>query len=352
MTSLMSGLRDLHSNGDYFLPKSFKTVLNAQSRYLDSVLGNEETCGVRKVLELCGDCWLHSFDKEELQKSTKCSACQVSTIVCGYHRCGSRVIVSSLMGKRSPFRLHCCPVCQVSKKTMKTRRVFVFDIKSYIAKFFANEDLCRKALEPFKGFVDETIFRPIAGDWVTEWVKHFESLEYKSEVWHGERFYNHPVWTEKASIRSLLLSVFFDNFPPFKKSSSYSMGILSASVLNLSNENRAARGQSWPLAIIEGPKGVGPTYFALKDIFEQMAELYDSGMLVDDTLTKRQITVYASLALVIADNPALAKIGSHKGHSSYYSCHRCGHIGHLGMPPKKTLTILRVTTILHFTLDL
>ena len=329
MTSLMSGLRDLHSNGDYFLPKSFKTVLNAQSRYLDSVLGNEETCGVRKVLELCGDCWLHSFDKEELQKSTKCSACQVSTIVCGYHRCGSRVIVSSLMGKRSPFRLHCCPVCQVSKKTMKTRRVFVFDIKSYIAKFFANEDLCRKALEPFKGFVDETIFRPIAGDWVTEWVKHFESLEYKSEVWHGERFYNHPVWTEKASIRSLLLSVFFDNFPPFKKSSSYSMGILSASVLNLSNENRAARGQSWPLAIIEGPKGVGPTYFALKDIFEQMAELYDSGMLVDDTLTKRQITVYASLALVIADNPALAKIGSHKGHSSYYSCHRCGHIGHL-----------------------
>ena len=46
MTSLMSGLRDLHSNGDYFQPKSFKTVLNAQSRYLDSVLGNEETCGV------------------------------------------------------------------------------------------------------------------------------------------------------------------------------------------------------------------------------------------------------------------------------------------------------------------
>lgn len=91
------------------------------------------------------------------------------------------------------------------------------------------------------------------------------------------------------------------------------MGVLSASVLNLSNTNRAARRQSWPLAIIEGPKGVSPTFFALKDVFEQMAELYDNGMLVDDGLTKRQITVHAALALVIADNPAPRKKDTKNG---------------------------------------
>ena len=328
MTNLMAGLRELHCTAGHFLPQHFKTVIKAQAKFFDTVLLGDAVNGVRKVLELCGRCWMHEFDNDDLSGAKMCVHCRVSTIVCGYHRCRSRIIVSSLMGSRSPFQLPLCPICEVSKKTVKTRRVFLFDIKSYIAKFFANEELCKSALQPFNGFVDETNAMHLHG-WHAEWVQAMESLTYKSEIWHGQRFYNHPIWSEKGSMRSLLLSVFFDNFPPFKRNSSYSMGVLSASVLNLSNVNRAARGQSWPLAIIEGPKGVGPTFYALKDVFEQMAELYDTGMLVDDSLTKRQITVHAALALVIADNPALAKIGAHKGHSSYHSCHRCGHIGHL-----------------------
>ena len=328
MTHLMTGLRELNCTAGYYLPQHFKYVTKAQGRFFNSMLGGDAVNGVRKIFELCGNCWLHELDKDALSGANTCVECRVPTIVCGYHRCRSRIIVSSLMGSRSPFKLPLCPVCEVSKKTMKTRRVFLFDIKAYVAKFFADKNLCKSALQPFDGFVD-TNDAMHSKEWHPEWVNAIESLTYKSEIWHGERFYNHPIWSEKGSMRSLLLSVFFDNFPPFKRNSSYSMGVLSASVLNLSNTNRAARGQSWPLAIIEGPKGVGPTFFALKDVFEQMAELYDNGMLVDDGLTKRQITVHAALALVIADNPALAKIGAHKGHSSYYSCHRCGHIGHL-----------------------
>ena len=331
MTDLMAGLRELNCAADFYLPKHFKTVTKAQAQYFDDLLGNRQINGVRKVLELCGNCWFHEFDQDDLQGAYKCVECQVATVVCGYHRCRSRIIASSLMGRRSPFKLPRCPVCEVSKKTMKTRRVYLFDIKSYIAKFFANIDLCTKALEPFNGLYDANNSASVthSPEWQVEWAQRLKSLPYKSEIWHGERFHNHPIWSKWGSMRSLLLSVFFDNFPPFKGKSSYSMGVLSASVLNLSNENRAARGNSWPLAIIEGPKGVGPTFFALKDVFEQMAEVYDTGILVEDALSKAQITVHAALALVIADNPALAKIGAHKGHSSYYSCHRCGHVGHL-----------------------
>jgi hypothetical protein len=239
MTDLMAGLRHLNCAADYHLPKHFKTVTKAQARYYDDLLGNGQINGVRKVLEICGNCWFHEFDQDELQGAQTCVECQVATVVCGYHRCRSRIIASSLMGKRSPFKLPRCPVCEVSKKTIKTRRVFLFDVKSYIAKFFSSIDLCTKALEPFNGLYDanDSVSVTHCREWQFEWAQRMKALPYKSEIWHGERFYNHPIWSKWGSMRSLLLSVFFDNFPPFKGKSSYSMGVLSASVLNLSNEN-------------------------------------------------------------------------------------------------------------------
>jgi hypothetical protein len=117
MTHLMTGLRELNCSGGYFLPQHFKSV-----RFYHSMIGGDAVNGVRKVLELCGNCWLHELDKDALSSVSTCVECRVPTVVCGYHRCRSRIIVSSLMGSRSPFNLPRCPVCEVSTKTVKTRR--------------------------------------------------------------------------------------------------------------------------------------------------------------------------------------------------------------------------------------
>ena len=85
MTNLMAGLRELHCTAGHFLPQHFKTVIKAQAKFFDTVLLGDAVNGVRKVLELCGRCWMHEFDNDDLSGAKMCVHCRVSTIVCGYH---------------------------------------------------------------------------------------------------------------------------------------------------------------------------------------------------------------------------------------------------------------------------
>ena len=335
MTRLMSALRDAGLDDKYYLPNKWSSVQIAQARHDEDELGADAVVGVSKVLEFCTACWLHKFTPEEIEDDgSKCSTCRVTVVTCGYHRCREKCIVLSKMGKRSAYSLALCPQCDVSKLTTKTGRVYLFDLDTYIMQFFGDKDQCIDALQPFKGLfsLNDNEFEQADG-WYEAWVRKMEEMLYQSEVWHGRRFFQHPIWTKSNSMRSLLMNVFFDNFPPFKQKYSYTIGLLSTSVLNLSNEKRAARWQSWPLAIVEGPSGIKRTYAALREVMEQFDVAYHHGVEVFDALTNKAIKVRACLTLVIADSPANAKLGEHKSSAAYYGCHRCGHqavpCGHL-----------------------
>ena len=324
----MAALRDVGLEDKYYLPNKWGAVETAQRRHEEMSLGPGAVVGVHKILEFCTACWFHKFSDEDIKGGNKCDTCRVTTVTCGYHRCQKTCIILSKMGKRSAFSLSECSQCHTSKMTTKTARVYLYDLDTHIREFFADEDQCLDALRAFKGLYtldqDENCFEQ-SHCWYDKRVSQTTAMTYKSEVWHGRRFFEHPIWKKTKSMRSLLMNVFFDNFPPFKQKSAYSIGVLSASVLNLSNEKRAARWQSWPLAIIEGPSGVKRTYAALREVMEQFDVAYHHGVNVFDGLTKKEMIVHACLALAIADSPANAKLGEHKSCAAYFGCHRCDH---------------------------
>eukprot|EP00300_Choanocystis_sp_HF-7_P013892 c18491_g1_i2.p1 GENE.c18491_g1_i2~~c18491_g1_i2.p1 ORF type:complete len:325 (-),score=24.71 c18491_g1_i2:550-1524(-) len=129
-------------------------------------------------------------------------------------------------------------------------------------------------------------------------------------------------------MRSLLLIVSLDWFPPFK-SQDYSIGVLSATVANLSVTERAKSEHVWTLAVMEGPKEPKHVLMMLGDVFQELAELETRGIEVFDALTNSTATVHATCCVVAADTPACSKLGEHVSHSGYRCCISCRFMGRL-----------------------
>ena len=336
MAVLMQGLTNVNCTGDFFLPKDFRTVeraiMNSEDSNPHDVDDNDDdtltsTTGV-SVLFVCSKCNLHEFEATSFKSKKPCPQCGVTSVRCGYQRCKAFCIATSTMGNKSINQLTACSHCEAGPTSHRTTRLYFLNFENYVKRFFRSEQACLDAMAPFGSLV--TVLKSshevvTEEDWLDRWISDIKALKYKSENWHGERFHDHPIWKEHG-VRSLLLSLFIDWFPPFKKKN-YSIGVISCSVMNMSCDARGTGAHVWPLAILEGPSTLHSTYVPLRKLCQTFESFYYNGIRVHDALTNSFCTIHGVVAQVIADSPALAKIGMHNGHSSYFGCHRCGHKG-------------------------
>ena len=341
MAALMQGLTSVDCTGGFYLPKDFRTVERAVTRSEQGLhdegtldLTNDDddtlisTTGV-SVLYVCSNCNLHEFEADKVKAKKPCPQCGVTSVRCGYQRCKSFCIATSTLGNKSINQLTICSYCKQGPLSHRTTRLYFLSLENHVKRFFRNNNACLDALAPFSSSlytIDKPSRRVVTDEnWLDRWKSDIKALNYKSENWHGERFYNHPVWKEHG-VRSVLLSLFIDWFPPFKKKD-YSIGVISCSVMNLSCDARGSGFHVWPLAILEGPAQLHSTYVPLRKLCESFESFYNDGIRVFDALTNSFQTIHGVVAQIIADSPALAKIGMHNGHGSYFCCHRCGHKG-------------------------
>ena len=341
MSVLMQGLTNINCANEYYLPKDFRTVEHAMSRAPEQSVHMQDPCtedddddglasatGV-SVLYLCSNCNLHEFEASLIKSKKPCPECGVISVRCGYQRCKSFCVATSTLRNKSIHQLTHCSHCKAGPTAHRTTRLYFLNFENHVKRFFKSEKACLDAMAPFQSLftVSTNGKRTFAAhdDWHDRWISNILALKYKSENWHGKRFYEHPVWKEHG-MRSILLSLFIDWFPPFK-SKSYSIGIISCSVMNLTCDARGTGFHVWPLAILEGPAVLHSTYVPLRKLCQSFESFYNNGIRVFDGLTSTFQTIHGVVAQVIGDSPALAKLGSYNGHGSYFCCHRCGFKG-------------------------
>ena len=284
---------------------------------------------------VCSACAVTSFTLIEITEAVECSACKVAWVRCSFRFCRALCVCTSRLGNRSMNSIVDCLACNLSAKSDYTARSYVLDLKKSIQSLFLNPTAIRNALAPWSEdgrtfFAGGTAGRAVAPclGWLTQWRDHVRSLPYKSESWHGDRFLTHPIW-QKHGMRSLLLVLYLDWFPPFDITNPYTVGLLSVSVLNFSCHERARAGAIWPLMVLSGPSQIPRMFSVMKDVLSAVNDMFINGIMVYDELTKAKIRVHIQVAQVVADRPAAAKIGEYKGHSAYFACHRCYYKGSL-----------------------
>ena len=292
---------------------------------------------------VCSACALTTFTMEEINGAQKCEVCEVPWVRCSFRFCGVVCVCTSRLGNQSLNGLVVCLRCSVGSDSAYTARHIVFSLKRSIQSFFQNAVAAKNALAPwdsdgckfFSGGSPGHPIKPNSEKWISEWSTHVRGLPYKSESWHGERFLAHPIWKEHG-IRSLLLALYLDWFPPFDASNPYSVGVMSVGILNYSCVERARIGAIWPIMVLSGPKQLSHMYAAMKNVLASINDMSVEGVMVFDELTKSRLRVHVAVAQVVADRPAASKIGEYKGHSAYFACHRCYYkasiCGHVQQP--------------------
>ena len=281
---------------------------------------------------VCSACALTTFKIRDINSAQGCEACEVPWVRCSFRFCGEMCVCTSRLGNRSLNSLVVCLRCSLGSKSAYTARHYVYSLKRSIQSLFQNAEAITNALAPwnsdgrkfYSGGVPGQPVVPTSGNWLSEWADHIRSLPYKSENWHGERFLAHPIWKEHG-IRSLLLVLYLDWFPPFGISNPYTVGVMSVGIMNYSCVERGRTGAIWPIMILSGPKQLHHIYGATKEMLAAVNDMYVNGVMVYDDLTKSKLKVHVAFAQLVADRPAASKIGEYKGHSSYFACHRCNY---------------------------
>ena len=335
MSALMQGLSEFDCTGGFYVPKDFRTVHSAfvNETEDDGDVSEADSVSGVTIKFFCEACCMHEFEKVQIDAKQPCLVCNVVTVTCAFMRCRAVCVATSRLGKKSIHQLTLCPQCAAGPRSSKTTRIYFFDLESQVRRFFRNRLASESALAPFHVDDNVPLFRIDESSntlvekpgWIDLWKDHINAANYKSESWHGSRFFNHPIWKEHG-MRSLLLSLFIDWFPPFKKKG-YSVGVVSCAVLNLPLSCRNRGFNVWPMAILEGPGLLHSTYVPLRPLCQRFEDFFNNGIRVLDALTHSMVTVHGVVAQVIGDCPALAKVGMHNGPSSYFSCHRCGFKG-------------------------
>ena len=283
------------------------------------------------VATVCGNCFLFRFNEDSLKLATRCSHCNVSRLNCGLLNCGYPCVIADSLGQRSMNTLQSCHICLADSDSKQTVRAYGYHIAPFVHRIFADRRAALSLLAPFK---DQYLYEPdsftlsIPPSWYIDWVTSVHNMPFKSELFHGQRFYNHSIWKSSAGMRSIVLALSIDWFPPFK-SQEYSIGVVSVIPANLSVTDRANVSNLWPVVIIEGPREPSHTLFLLEDLCTEINNLEEHGLVVYDSLTNANIRVHVTLGPVIADTPANAKIGDHTAHAGYFACISCRHRGSL-----------------------
>ena len=317
------------------LDMDWRTVLSHKAKHelriLKEMVGaeNASKSAFGQDVFTCSNCAQTIFSLNEINLAVKCSACEVPWVQCPFPECQARCICTSRLGNRSMNSIVDCLLCSLNAKSAYTVRNYVFDLKTSIQSLFLNPIAANNALAPWRSD-GGTFFSggrpgvPVipCDDWVQLWRRHVSSLPYRSESWHGNRFLFHPIW-EQHGMRSLLLVLFLDWFPPFEDNNPYTIGVMSVGILNFSCVERARIGAIWPLMILSGPSQLKRMYSTMRDVLASINDLSVNGVLVHDELTKSKIKIHLTVAQVVTDRPAGSKIGEYKGHSAYLGCHKC-----------------------------
>ena len=214
------------------------------------------------------------------------------------------------------------------------------DIVDHIRFLFSSKKTALALLSPFKSTDGAlyTVPSPVTGlghsdpsqctsfqvhdGWLNIWREACTNVRYfDKELWHGERFYMHPIF-EQHGMRSVLFEVSLDWFPPHKDKN-YSVGVLSCCPANLTMNERSDLDNMFVLAVIEGPNEPVHTLALLQPVFKKIAVLGRDGVKVFDCLSNREIIVHAGVGLCVCDTPAAARLGAFIGHSGYMPCVKC-----------------------------
>ena len=314
------------------LPMDWRTLEKRQKSELSLMNEYSQKSVVHDyVVSVCGNCFLFRYDQEALKLVTPCSHCNVSTIHCGMLNCTYPCVVTESLGQRSMNTLESCHMCLVDSDSKHTVRAYGFHLATFVHRMFADRRAALSLLAPFKNhfsYEPDSFTFTTSPSWYMEWVASIQDLPFKSELFHGQRFYNNSIWKSGSGMRSIVLALSIDWFPPFK-SQEYSIGVVSVIPANLSVTDRANVSNLWPVVIIEGPKEPSHTLFLLEELCTEINNLEEHGLLVYDSLTNTNICVHITLGPVIADTPANAKIGDHTAHAGYFACIACRHRGSL-----------------------
>ena len=328
MSELLSVFIDI---GHETWPTDWRSVL-ARLNAHDEQSNSHSQFQHASVSHVCGSCFLVPFSDDVVANATACPACGVASLNCTRYQCQERCVVTSKLGKRSIATLSPCSVCLISSLSYPMHRTFHFSLKPYLEHAFADRKFAYDCLAPFRGTFDLALMHVCGkptisfhSDWLEAWRAKMRSISAPSELCHATRFHNHPIWSN-CGPRSLLLVISLDWFPPFK-SRDYSVGVLTATVANLSTTHRADRANTWILSVLEGPREPAHTFYCLAPVFLELRDLEQRGMEVYDALTESTIRVHLSCGPVSADVPACAKLGDHRGHSGFQPCISCNHTG-------------------------
>ena len=312
------------------LPKDWRTIVRRD------VLFAART-KVAEVVEVCSACFLHRFPPEHVLKAKRCTNCGYSRLFCP--RCEYRCILASSIGNKSKKYIAHCNLCGANSDVKVTVRSYIFDIVDHLKFVFSTKSRALSLLAPFRregeelyvskssvtglGESDNNSSTFIAQDnWIDIWRKWCQESKYFKELWHGERFYMHSLF-EEHGMRSVLLEVSLDWFPPHKDKKAYSVGVLSCCIANMSLHERSKMENAFVLAIIEGPSEPKHTLALLQPVFKRIALLDQYGVRLFDSLTNSELTVHVSVGLCVCDSPANAKLGAFIGLSGYLPCFRC-----------------------------
>jgi len=314
------------------LPLDWRTLEKQQkAELLLSTTHTQKQLSHDYVVAVCGNCFLFRFKQDVLSLVTPCSHCNVSTINCGLLNCSYPCVIVESLGQRSMNTLQSCPMCLVNSDSKPTVRAYGYRLAGFLHQIFGDRRAAMSLLNPFRNhfsYSPDTLTLSLAPSWYTDWVSSTKDMPFKSELSHGQMFYNNNIWKSNSGIRSIILALSIDWFPPFK-SQEYSIGVVSVIPANLSVTDRANVSNLWPVVIIEGPNEPLHTLFLLEELCTEINNLENDGLLVFDSLTNTTLRVHATLGPVIADTPANSKIGDHTSHTGYFACILCRHRGSL-----------------------
>ena len=314
------------------LPMDWRTLEKRQKAELSHINEFSQHSAVHDyVVTVCGNCFLYRYDQNALNLVTPCSHCNVSRLNCGMLNCTYPYVITESLGQRSMNTIDSCDMCLVDSDCKQTVRAYGYHLATFVHRVFGDRRAALSLLAPFKNhfvYEPDTFTLSTSPSWYMEWMASIQDMPFKSELFHGHRFYSNPIWKSSAGMRSIILALSIDWFPPFK-SQEYSIGVVSVIPANLSVTDRANVSNLWPVVIIEGPKEPLHTLFLLEELCTEINHLDEHGLVVYDSLTNTNICVHLTLGPVIADTPANTKIGDHTAHAGYFACIACRYRGSL-----------------------
>ena len=314
-------------------PKDWRTVIRRYNKKMNQLK-------VAEIIEVCSKCFLHRFPSDDVNQAAPCAHCSYARLTCP--RCHYHCILASSVGNKPKKYISQCKYCGVNSDIKVTLRSYIFDIVGHLQHLFGDQAKAQKLLAPFVDMHGKPLYHfssvtelesgegaprkhfEESPGWLNEWRSACQSSNFYKELWHGSRFFNHSLF-EDHGMRSVLLEVSLDWFPPHKDKQKYSVGVLSCCPANYSLQERSKMENIFVLAVLEGPTEPLHTLAMLSPVFKRISTLDAHGVSVFDSLTSTQVNVHVSVGICVADAPAAAKLGSFIGHSGYLPCHRCSY---------------------------